>query len=177
MAARSSATATTPGLLCGGATNDHPMVRRGESGPSRGRPSRRTIHSLESVRYAGFVAPRPSFSRRYPGLRRRHPAACNLVRDVSLLKEVLCRTVAIRGRNSRRRSRKSRLTLKLKSSNAQITPMDSLCSTMLGRRAHNCRLNRCRRLARDWENLNRKALALLRLASIRLMLRKLCNPA
>lgn len=38
-------------------------------------------------------------------------------------------------------------------------------------------LNRCRRLAKDWENLNRKALTFLRLASIRLMLRKLCNPA
>ena len=38
-------------------------------------------------------------------------------------------------------------------------------------------LGRCRRLARDWENFNRKALAFLRLASIRLMLRKLCNPA
>ena len=38
-------------------------------------------------------------------------------------------------------------------------------------------LNRCRRLAKDWENLNRKALAFLRLASIRLMLRKLYNPA
>lgn len=37
-------------------------------------------------------------------------------------------------------------------------------------------LNRCRRLAKDWENLNRKALPFLRLASIRLMLRKLCNP-
>ena len=37
-------------------------------------------------------------------------------------------------------------------------------------------LNRCRRLAKDWENLNRKALAFLRLASIRLMLRKLWNP-
>jgi len=36
---------------------------------------------------------------------------------------------------------------------------------------------RCRRLAKDWECLNRKALAFLRLASIRLMLRKLCNPA
>jgi len=30
--------------------------------------------------------------------------------------------------------------------------------------------------AEDWENLNRKALIFLRLASIRLMLRKLCNP-
>ena len=38
-------------------------------------------------------------------------------------------------------------------------------------------LNRCRRLAKDWENLNRKALAFLRLASIRLVLRKPCNPA
>jgi transposase len=37
-------------------------------------------------------------------------------------------------------------------------------------------LGRCRRLARDWENFNQKALAFLRLASIRLMLRKLCNP-
>ena len=36
-------------------------------------------------------------------------------------------------------------------------------------------LNRCRRLAKDWENRNRKALAFLHLASIRLMLRKLCN--
>jgi transposase len=37
-------------------------------------------------------------------------------------------------------------------------------------------LNRCRRLAKDWENLSRNALAFLKLASIRLMLRKLCNP-
>jgi transposase len=36
-------------------------------------------------------------------------------------------------------------------------------------------LNRCRRLAKDWENLTRNALAFLHLASIRLMLRKLCN--
>ncbi len=35
-------------------------------------------------------------------------------------------------------------------------------------------LNRCRRLAKDFENLTRNALAFLRLASIRLMLRKLC---
>ena len=36
-------------------------------------------------------------------------------------------------------------------------------------------LNRCRRLAKDWECLNRSALAFLRWASIRLMLRKLCQ--
>ena len=36
---------------------------------------------------------------------------------------------------------------------------------------------RCRRLAKDWENLNHNALAFIRLASIRLMLRKLCIPS
>jgi transposase len=36
-------------------------------------------------------------------------------------------------------------------------------------------LNRCRRLAKDWENLNRQGLTFLRLASIRLMLRRICK--
>ena len=36
---------------------------------------------------------------------------------------------------------------------------------------------RCRRLAKDFENLNRTAMAFLRLASIRLMLRRLCKTA
>jgi transposase len=36
-------------------------------------------------------------------------------------------------------------------------------------------LNRCRRLAKDLENLSRNAQAFIRLASIRLMLRKLSN--
>jgi transposase len=36
-------------------------------------------------------------------------------------------------------------------------------------------LNRCRRLAKDWECLDRNALAFLRWASIRLMIRKLCQ--
>lgn len=36
-------------------------------------------------------------------------------------------------------------------------------------------LNRCHRLAKDWENLNRQDLTFLRLASIRLMLRHLCK--
>ncbi len=41
-------------------------------------------------------------------------------------------------------------------------------------------INRCRRLAKDYENLNRTAIAFIRLASIRLMLRRLtryCVPA
>jgi transposase len=37
-------------------------------------------------------------------------------------------------------------------------------------------LNRCRRLAKDFENLSRNALAFLKLAAIRFMLRTLCSP-
>ena len=36
--------------------------------------------------------------------------------------------------------------------------------------------NRCRRLAKDFENLTYNALAFLRLAAIRKMLRRVCNP-
>ncbi len=37
-------------------------------------------------------------------------------------------------------------------------------------------LNRCRRLSKDFENLTETAVAFIRLASIRLMVRRLCNP-
>jgi len=36
-------------------------------------------------------------------------------------------------------------------------------------------LSRCRRLSKDWECLNRNALAFLRWASVRMMLRRLCQ--
>ena len=36
-------------------------------------------------------------------------------------------------------------------------------------------LNRCRRLAKDFENLTRMAVAFIQVASIRIMLRRLCN--
>jgi transposase len=36
-------------------------------------------------------------------------------------------------------------------------------------------LNRCRRLAKDWERLNRNGLAFLRWASIRIRIRRLCK--
>jgi transposase len=38
-------------------------------------------------------------------------------------------------------------------------------------------LSRCRRLAKDFENLTDNALAFLRLASVRIVLRRLCNPS
>jgi transposase len=37
-------------------------------------------------------------------------------------------------------------------------------------------LSRCRRLSKDFENLTAMAVAFIRLASIRLMIRRLCNP-
>lgn len=36
-------------------------------------------------------------------------------------------------------------------------------------------LNRCRRLAKDWERMNQNAVAFLHWASVRMMLRKLCQ--
>ena len=57
---------------------------------------------------------------------------------------------------------------KLKSLRALITPKDLwYCRPLFGSTD----------AEKDWENLNRTALAFLRLASIRLMLRKLCDPA
>ena len=44
-----------------------------------------------SCRYAGFVAPRHRSPRRYPGSRRRYPASCHSVRDVSVPEEAVCR--------------------------------------------------------------------------------------
>ena len=38
-------------------------------------------------------------------------------------------------------------------------------------------LNRCRRLTKDFEHRTRQAVAFVYLASIRVMLRKLCNPS
>lgn len=45
----------------------------------------------------------------------------------------------------------------------------------MDREMHDRLANRCRHLAEDWDNLNRSAPTFLRLASIRLMLRKLRN--
>jgi len=43
-------------------------------------------------------------------------------------------------------------------------------------RTHHCLAQPLPPPRKDWENLSRSALAFLKLASIRLMLRKLCNP-
>jgi transposase len=85
-------------------------------------------------------------------------------------------TAAIRGRSFKRLQPKSCRTSKSKSLNAPTRPKG--VELLLPRRCFVERtfawFNRCRRLAKDFGNLNRNALAFLRLALIRLMLRKLC---
>jgi len=91
--------------------------------------------------------------------------------------KTLSPTADIRGRNLRKGLQKFCRISTLKSSNVPIRSRICGLAKTLDRRAHHCMAQSLRRLAKDWENLNRKALAFLRLASIRLMLRKLCNPA
>ena len=55
------------------------------------RARRSKARSATSCRYPGFVAPRHRSPRRYPGSRRRYPASCHSVRDVSVLEEAVCR--------------------------------------------------------------------------------------
>ena len=55
------------------------------------RARRSKARSATFCRYAGFVAPRHRSPRRYPGSRRRYPASCHSVRDVSVLEEAICR--------------------------------------------------------------------------------------
>jgi transposase len=70
----------------------------------------------------------------------------------------------------------ARLTVEIVKRSGQATGFIALPKRWIVERTF-AWLGRCRRLAKDWECLNHRALAFLRLASIRLMLRKLCNPS
>ena len=101
----------------------------------------------------------------------------DLVRRLSLSDQALCRRRLSRSRNFRapsgELSRSVTVEIVKRSDHAKdfvVLPKRWIVERTLAW------LGRCRRLAKDWECLNRKALAFLRLASIRLMLRKLCNP-
>src|SRR4051794_27860322 len=154
-------------------------LKRPEDGAQRGDQggSKWPILAPPSCRYAGFIAPRHRSPRRYPGSRRRYPASCHSVRDVSVLEELFA-DGGYQGPEFHKA-----LTRILPQLKTDIIKRSDQAKgfVVLPRRWVVERtiawLNRCRRLAKDWENLNRKALAFLRLASIRLMLRKLCNPA
>src|SRR5262249_17161719 len=140
-----------------GAQHESQWLRRGKKGQGQEAPYSR--------RHAGFVAARHHSSCRYPRSRWRHPASCDPFRDVPFLEKALCRWWLPGAGLSKG------LGEDLATARFVALPRRWVVDRTFAW------LNRCRRLAKDWENLNRNALAFLRLASIRLMLRKLCNPA
>jgi len=101
--------------------------------------------------------------------------ACSLhfVRFVSFLQKLFA-DGGYQGRSFKRLQPKSCRICKSKSSNAPIGKRFELLPRRWVVERTFAWLNRCRRLAKDFENLARNALAFLHLASIRLMLRKLC---
>ena len=161
---------------------DSQSVKSAEKGGSHRQPRLRCRQADQgqeaacSGRYARLAAARHRHRRRRSGSRRRSRAAGDLVRSVSLSREIV---------------RRQRLSGPgLHRALAGILPD---LETEIVKRSDRVKgfvvqprrwvvertiawLNRCRRLAKDWENLNRNALAFIKLASIRLMLRKLCNP-
>jgi transposase len=111
----------------------------------------------------------------------RYGNCCGVGRPFSTARRPLRRSflppVGIRGRDSDRNWRGRGLNFPSKSSNTRI-PRKAF--EVLPRRwaveRTSAWLNRCRQLAEDLENLTRDALTFIKLASVRLMLRKLCNP-
>ena len=131
-----------------------------------------------SRRHKGAAATRPGSWGRQPGSRRRGPPGDgDAVRPAPLPPEILCRRrLSAAGVPSRhgpdlpehpgRDCQAIRPGKRLRGP-AQSWIVERTIAW----------LNRCRRLAKDWECLNRKGLAFLHLASIQLILRKLCNPS
>ena len=128
-------------------------------------------------RYAGPADARHRACRRHSGSRRRRAADGELVRRVSVPDQALCRRrLPGAGIPERDKADLARVDVEIVKRSGQATGFVALPKRWIVERTF-AWLGRCRRLAKDWECLNHKALAFLRLASIRLMLRKLCNPA
>jgi transposase len=114
-------------------------------------------------------------SSRHPGSRRRRAGAVDVVRGIP---GKLFADAAYQGPQFARAvaKRLPKLAVEIvkrsdKAKGFEVLPMRWVVERTLAW------LNRCRRLAKDFENLTDNALAFLRLASIRFMLRRLCNPS
>ena len=94
------------------------------------------------------------------------------------LEKALCRRRLSRTAISGSPRQSARLSSTSKSSSAPIRPkaFEVLPKRWIVERTF-AWLSRCRRLAKDFENLTRTALTFVKLASIRIMLRRLCNPS
>jgi len=113
--------------------------------------------------------------RGHPGSRWRRPCHGHLVRPLSLPAEALRRwRIQGPGFQAGLRSVLKRVNLEIVKRSDQARRFVVLPKRWIVERTF-AWLGRCRRLAKDWECFNQKALAFLKLASIRLMLRKLCN--
>ena len=142
---------------------DSQSVKSAERGPvsirmALMRARRSKARSATSCRYAGFVAPRHRSPRRYPGSLRRYPASCHSVRDVSVWKKLFA-DGGYQGPEFQRA-----LTKLLPQLETEIIKRSDHAKGFVASRRWVVErtiagLNRCRRLAKDWENLNRKALA------------------
>src|SRR5437870_7353977 len=129
-----------------------------------------------SRRYVGSVTARHRSFCRHSGPRWRHRIAGDAVRSVSIPREAVCRQCLSRADFWQRARQNPPLSRNRNHPTIRSSERVRAATQALDCRTHLAWLNRCRRLAKDWENLNRNALAFLKLASIRLMLRKLCNP-
>src|SRR5216683_6593161 len=121
-----------------------------------------------SRRYVGSVTARHRSFCRHSGPRWRHRIAGDAVRSVSIPREAVCRQCLSRAdfwQRARQNPPLSRTEIIRRSDQAKgfvRLPKRWIVERTIAW------LNRCRRLAKDWENLNRNALAFLKLASIRL---------
>ena len=113
-------------------------------------------------RYAGLADARDRPRRRRPGPRRRRAADGELVRRLSVPDQALCRR-RLPGTGVRKAVKRilARVNVEIVKRSDQATGFVALPKRWIVERTF-AWLGRCRRLAKDWECLNHKALAFLR---------------
>jgi len=101
-----------------------------------------------------------------------------LFRHVSLFEDAVRPTADNQDRNLRKRLQRflPHLDIEIVKRSDQVSGFVVLPKRWIVERTI-AGLNRCRKVAKDWRISTERRFAFLRLASIRLMLRKLCNPA
>ena len=167
------------GKLRRGACIDPPGFDAGNPSANSGDQGQEAAHSRL---YRGTTAACHRACRRYSRSRRRSSSVDHALWPVSFFEEAVRRQRLPRPALQQGRRQNSNPTRHRNRQTFRPSQGFRRSAKALDRRTNdppgfNPGVNRCRRLAKDWENLNVKALAFLRFASIRLMLRKLCHPS